>query len=91
MYQGKFRLCETGMFKCFFRQGQLLTLVSHLISTVGEAELDRPDFPVPAGPVDSGSQLRLQGIKARVAREKHLTSSQDQQDGWSHHHHQQGQ
>ncbi|XP_059892564.1 coiled-coil domain-containing protein 57 [Gadus macrocephalus] len=37
--------------------------LSPSLLTEGEAELDRPAFPVPAGPVGSDSQLRLQGIK----------------------------
>uniref|UniRef100_A0A8C5BM58 Coiled-coil domain containing 57 n=1 Tax=Gadus morhua TaxID=8049 RepID=A0A8C5BM58_GADMO len=39
--------------------------LSPSLLTEGEAELDRPAFPVPAGPVGSDSQLRLQGIKVR--------------------------
>ncbi|CAL8303721.1 unnamed protein product [Lota lota] len=40
--------------------------LSSTLLTEGEAEPERPDFPGPAGPVSSGSQLRLQGIKAPV-------------------------
>ncbi|CAL8264092.1 unnamed protein product [Arctogadus glacialis] len=39
--------------------------LSPSLLTEGEAELDRPAFPVPAGPVGSDSQLKLQGIKVR--------------------------
>jgi hypothetical protein len=53
------------MLKCFLERGSFSHTGVHLISTVGEAELDRPAFPVPAGPVGSDSQLRLQGIKVR--------------------------